>query len=207
MAGRNPIDDIHFVRRCVRSDPGVWDEFIQKYSRLIYSSLIATLRLKGRERFIREYADDIFQDIFTLLRKDDFKKLKTYRGRNGCSLASWLRQVTVHYTIDYLRRSKLHVSLDAPFDEGGSLLDCIASEGANSREKAIEEDVLTHLAECVEQLAVGDVYFVELMFHQGLTPVETGFALGISREAVDMRKMRILERLKICFRQKGLLDL
>jgi len=199
--------DLEFVRRCIAADPDAWNAFIERYSRLIYSAIHATLRLKGYDSRFLDSVGDIFQDVFAFLQHDTYKKLKTYQGKNGCSFASWLRLVTVRRTIDYLRKQKNMVSLDAADEEGNSLSDICAAAGVSARDSCIGEDVLFQLAQCIDGLPGDDRYCLELLFRQRLSPVEVGQTLGISRQAVDMRKMRFLDKLKDCFRKKGLLDL
>jgi len=41
-----------------------------------------------------EAVNDLFQDFFVAIVRDDFKKLRDFRGERGCTLASWLRLVS-----------------------------------------------------------------------------------------------------------------
>ncbi len=207
MMDAHTNDDLEFARRCVSGDPKAWDDFIDRYAKLLYSAVYATLRLKGCSVRMHEYAGDIFQDVIVFLRNDAFKKLATFQGRNGCSLATWLRLVTVRYTIDYLRKQRTSVSLDAADESGRRLADLLASGGISARDSVIEKDVLLKLSECVDRLSGEDKYCLELLFYQRLMPVEVARTLGVSRQVVDVRKMRLLEKLRTCFQKKGLLDL
>ena len=106
------MDDLEFVQRCVSSDKPAWDEFVERYSRLIYNYIHSVFRIKGINLSHQDNINDIFQSILLSLVKDNFKKLKSFRGKNGCTLASWLRQVTINFTLDYLRSLKTDISLD-----------------------------------------------------------------------------------------------
>ena len=85
------MTDLEFVQKCVSGDKRSWDEFVDRYSRLIYSYIHMTLDSAGTHTFGDDAVGDLFQDIFLSLAKDNYSKLKTFRGANGCSLASWLR--------------------------------------------------------------------------------------------------------------------
>lgn len=207
MLQNRSTEDVEFARSCVSGDPYAWDMFVERYVKLIYSAVYATVRLKGQESRASDFVKDICQDIFAFLQKDNCKKLRTYQGKNGCSLASWLRLVTVRQTIDYLRRQKKDISLDASDDEGKSLADFLAACGISARDSLIKKDLYGHLSTCIDKLPIDDKYCVELLFYQRLLPEEVGQTLGISRQAVDMRKMRLLAKLRECFQKKGLLDL
>ncbi|MCX5694552.1 MAG: sigma-70 family RNA polymerase sigma factor [Candidatus Omnitrophica bacterium] len=198
------MNDLEFLQSCLRGEKQAWAEFLSRYSRLIYNYIHSVLSVKGRTAS-SEQVDDIFQEIFHSLIKDNCKKLATYRGKNGCSLASWLRQVTINFTIDYLRKLKPMVSIDAQNQEGFSLGDLMADLAPGAVEFLIDQDKRKTLTECISLLESGEQYFLELFLNQELTLDEIKDSLKINRGAVDMRKSRILEKLQDCFKKKGFL--
>ena len=198
------MDDLGFVQRCVSADPQAWDEFTAKYSRLIYAYIHGILKIKGIT-FSQENIEDLYQEIFLQLRLDNFKKLRSFKALNGCSLASWLRQVVINFTLSYLRKSRALVSLDAESEEGLALKDIIPDHNPLSQDTLISEEKLSQLKDCIGALADSDRYFLELHLNQSMELEEGREVLGISRSAVDMRKSRIIERLKDCFKGKGFL--
>jgi len=140
------MDDLAFVQSCIRQEPFAWDEFVEKYSRLIYSYIHKVLRSKGIAAS-ESYAGDICQELFSSLIKDDFKKLKTFRAQNGCSLASWLRQVTVNFSIDYTRRMKPAVSLDQDEEGRGPLKNILAGSAVSALDTLIGKEKISGLHE------------------------------------------------------------
>jgi RNA polymerase sigma factor (sigma-70 family) len=196
------MDDLEFVRRCVRGDKRVGNEFIDKYSRLIYNYIHSVLKIKG-STFTQGNINDLFQEIILSLVKDNFKKLSSFKARNGCSLASWLRQVTVNFTIDYIRRLKPIVSINEENDEGSSLVEILSSDSPSVADTLSQEERLTHLKDCIDGLHNDDKYFLELHINRDLSLEELKEHFKISRGAIDMRKSRIIERLRECFKNKG----
>ncbi len=196
------MNDLEFVRGCLKGDKQSWIEFLSRYSRLIYNYIYSVLAVKGRN-FSSDQVEDIFQDIFHALIKDNYKKLSTYQARNGCSLASWLRQVTVNFTIDYLRRLKSAVSIDAETEEGFSLKDTLADLSPEAGDFLSQQDKLKTLYECIDLLDSGEQYFMELFLGQGLNLEQIKHHLKLTRGAVDMRKSRIFQKLQECFKRKG----
>lgn len=196
------MDDLRFVQACVKGDKQSWNEFLSRYSRLIYNYIYSVLAVKGR-RLTAEQVEDVFQEIFYSLIKDNYKKLATYQGRNGCSLASWLRQVTINFTIDYLRKLKPMVSIDAEIEEGFSLKDILKDLSVDAIEFLNNQDRRKTLQECVDLLEPGEQYFMELFLNQGLNLEQIREHLKINRGAVDMRKGRIFQKLQDCFKKKG----
>ncbi len=196
------MDDLEFARRCVKGDKRAWNEFVEKYSSLIYKYIHSVLKIKGHT-FTQENIHDLFQEIFLSLVKDNFKKLSSFRALNGCSLASWLRQVTVNSAIDYIRTVKPGISIDEKTDDGFSLAEILSSDSPSAIDALSQEEKLIHLKDCIEKLALDDKYFLELHIHRGVSLEDLKAYFKISRPAVDMRKSRIVERLKECFKGKG----
>ncbi len=201
------MNDLEFIQRFVKGDKQVQDEFLKTYSRLIYNYIHNVLNTKGL-KFTQDHINDIFQEIFYSLIKDSYHKLKSFKARNGCSLASWLRQVTINFTIDYIRKIKPTVSIDEENDDRMSLKETLVEGSASINEVLSDKEKLAHLEDCIDQLGSDDKYFFELNINQGLSLDELKEILNLSRPAVDMRKSRIIIRLKECFKSKGfLLDL
>lgn len=196
------MDDLKFVQSCLKGDKQSWPEFISRYSRLIYNYIYSVLSVKGRS-ILTEQVEDIFQEIFHSLIKDNYKKLSTFKGKNGCSLASWLRQVTINFTVDYLRKLKSVQSLDAQDEDGFSLGDTLKDSSASAVDFLNNQDKRKTLQECISLLESEEQYFLELFLNQGLNLEEIKDYLKINRGAVDMRKGRIFAKLQDCFKKKG----
>ncbi len=199
------MDDLKFVQGCLKGNKQSWSEFLSRYSRLIYNYIYSVLAVKGRN-ISTEQIEDIFQEIFYSLIKDNYKKLSTYKAKNGCSLASWLRQVTINFTIDYLRTLKTISSIDAQDEEGFSLADTLPDLSAGAAEFLKDQTRRKTLQECISLLESDEQYFLELLLNQELTLDEIKECFKINRGAVDMRKARILQKLQDCFKKKGFLS-
>ncbi|MDD4939218.1 MAG: sigma-70 family RNA polymerase sigma factor [Candidatus Omnitrophica bacterium] len=198
------MNDLEFVRRCVSGDKQAWEEFVERYSSLIYNYIHGVLRIKGHS-YTQEHVKDLFQEIFLSLSKDNFRKLKTFKAKNGCSLASWLRQVTVNFTIDYTRKFRPALSIDQENEDGFSLADVLPCDAPLPGDSLRQEEILKHLTDCIGKLDTDDKYFLELSLNRGFEPEKLVRHLRISRGAVDMRKCRIVQRLRECFEKKGIL--
>jgi RNA polymerase sigma-70 factor (ECF subfamily) len=199
------MDDLQFAQSCLKGNKQSWSEFISRYSRLIYNYIYSTLAVKG-SNVPQEQVEDIFQDIFTALIRDNYKKLSTYRAKNGCSLASWLRQVTINFTIDYLRKIRPVSSIDQQDEDGFSLADTLKDLSPTAAEFLQDQTRRRTLHECISLLESNEQYFLDLLLNQELTLDEVKEHLKINRGAVDMRKARILQKLQDCFKKKGFLS-
>ncbi|MFA4988735.1 MAG: sigma-70 family RNA polymerase sigma factor [Candidatus Omnitrophota bacterium] len=196
------MDDLRFVQACVSGDKKSWNEFLLRYSRLIYNYIYSVLHIKGFT-FAAEQVEDVFQELFYSLIKDNCRKLSTYRGRNGCTLASWLRQVAINFTIDYLRKLKPALSIDAEREGGLVFKDALVDVSADTEKLLNDSDRRQALSDCIGFLSSSEQYFLELFLNQGLNLEQIRECLKINRGAVDMRKVRIFRKLQDCFSRKG----
>jgi RNA polymerase sigma factor (sigma-70 family) len=196
------MEDLEFIKRCIKADKNAWNEFVQRYSRLIYGCIHSALKSYGFT-FAGEFTNDIFQDIFLSLAKDNCRKLKTYRAKNQCSFSTWLYLVSINHTIDYLRKTHAHASIEAQDEGSPGLKDLLPDCAPNvAQELSFQED-LRQLKDCVGGLELDDRYFLKLHLHKNLSLEELKGHFKISRAAVDMRKSRIMKLLRDCLKRKG----
>jgi len=197
------MDDLELARKCAKADKVAWEEFLKKYSRLIYNYINCTIRIKGHG-FEPSVIDEIFNELISSLIQNNFKKLKTYQGKNKASLASWLRQVAINFCLDYLRKQKPPmVSLDAPVDDELFLSEVIPYRGQTATEELLKKEEVQSLTDCIQRLDLDDKFFLELTLKRALSPEELKNFFRVSRAVIDMRRRRIIERLRDCFKGKG----
>jgi len=109
----------------------------------------------------------------------------------------------INFTLDYLRKIRPAISLDEEITEEFSLEDILPAENQSVKDLLVIEERLIPLKECIEILDMEDKYFLELHFNQGIDLEDLKAVLKVSRGAVDMRKSRLIGRLRDCFRGKG----
>jgi len=195
-------NELRLIRRCARGDKRAWDEFLERYSRLIYNYINRILNTNGWS-FAESHASDIFQDIFSLLIKDNCRKLRSFKAKNGCTLASWLRQVTINFTIDYVRKIRSVVSIDEETDDDLSLRNILPDNSNPIGNILSQEEEFSGLKECIDRLDRNQKYFLRLHINKGLRLQELKRHFKLSRGAIDMYKSRLINRLRDCFRRKG----
>lgn len=196
------MNDLEFIQGCVSGNKQSWNEFMERYSRLIYKYIHSVLNAKGFTP-AQDYIDDIFQELFKSLIQNNYKKLKSFKGKNGCSLASWLRQVTINLTLDYLRKIRPAVSLDAEISDDFTLKDVLSDTSASVPDLLNYEEELRSLQDCIQRLSNQEKYLIELNINQGIRLEILREFFKLSRGAIDMQKARIIEKLKECFKSKG----
>ena len=198
------MNEQEFIQRCLKQDKAAWDEFVDRYSRLIYNYIYSVFKIKGVNAS-SDTVNDLFQEIFLSLIKDNFKKLRQFKGKNNASLASWLRIITINFCLDYLKKEKkLCYSLEEEINDQGLSLKDILADGRILADQALTgQERLQHLSECINSLGNEDKYFLEMHIYRGINLRNLQTTLGISRSAVDMRKSRLIQKLRKCFEDKG----
>lgn len=198
------MDDLEFVRRCVSRDKKAWDEFVDRYSHLIYNYIYSIFENKGYKA-TTETVNDLYQEIFVSLIKEDFKKLRQFKAKNGASLASWLRIITINFSIDFLRQQRPIVSLDDDSkDEALTLKETLKDNNCSKQDEVLlNKENLDSLSDCIAQLNREDKYFIEMHIYRDVDLEDLKTTLKVSRSAIDMRKSRIIKRLRDCFEEKG----
>lgn len=198
------MEEQGLIRRCLKNDKAAWDELVDRYSRLIYNYIYSVFKVKGINHS-PDTISDLFQDIFLSLTKDNFRKLRQFKGKNNASLASWLRVITINFCLDYLKKEKKPaLSLDEEFgSEGGTLKDVLADQRIPADEQLTEQEKLQHLYDCIDILDTQEKYFLEMHIYRGISLGVLQTSLGVSRSAVDMQKSRLIKKLRDCFKDKG----
>lgn len=186
-------DDMTLLAGCIEGDRRALDAFVARYSRLVYFHVNNTLR-RMRGHLDLERADDMYQHVFVMLLEDDRRRLRLYRPDGGCSLASWIRIITIRAVINTLRRDKRTLSLDddeRPIpvaDEGADPFTALVFGGHQRWEAA--------LPGLAEQLSGSDRLLLELIWERRLDASAIAAALQIKRNHVYVRKNRLIKRLR-----------
>jgi RNA polymerase sigma-70 factor (ECF subfamily) len=178
---------------CISGDKASWDGFAVQYSALVYHTIKKAFAV-CRTQVSSDLIEDLFQEIFLSLIKDDFLQLRRFRGDHGCTLASWLRMIATRRTIDHLRRSnKPPILLET------GILNLAADESKEER----PDDQLQLLTQAIAKLQPRERILVDLVFRRNLPPQDVASILHISVGAVYTQKSRILAKLREMLEKSG----
>lgn len=186
---KDPSDE-ELLRRFNDGDADAFAELVRRYERPLYNFILRSVRR-------RERADELLQDVFmkVVQRSQDFK--------GNSKLSTWLYTIARNLCIDHSRKMvfRRHKSLDAPrsgsgSEEGPSLLERTAAEGAEPDRAMVAEDLRKRISEAVEELPEEqrDVF---LMRHvQGMRFRDIAEVIGVPENTVKSRMRYALERLQ-----------
>ena len=74
----------NLLRGCLKGEKSAWDPLVHQYSGLVYYTIKKTLGLYHVEPRA-DIVEDLFQDFFLSLMRDDFRKLRQFRAERGSS--------------------------------------------------------------------------------------------------------------------------
>lgn len=195
-------NDETLLAACLRGDAGAWDEFVKRYSRLIYWSIRQTVR-QSRFGAREDLVGDVFQDVFGKI----FEKSAMLRLNDARNIRKFLVVLSANLTLDRLKGlSRLEgksVYLDAPEGEAGlcgpidTLESGPAGTAARKERQAIVVDVLGGLS-------TREKACLEMHFFDGRTHREIALVLGLPQDTVSSIIRRAKEKIKDKFIKKGL---
>lgn len=168
------------------------EEFINRFSKLVYYSIHRAFRIKGLAPG-REEVEDLFGDVFLSLFDSDFAKLRSFEGRNGCSLASWIRLIAGRKAVDHLRDRHREKADARPERDSGY---AGQSDDETPEERFLNREKERILAEAVTRLPPDDLLFLNLYYEEEHSPERIAEILGVSVGTVYSKKHRLLEKLK-----------
>ena len=180
---------------CLRSEKAAWDSFVLQYSNLVYHTIKKTLNLHHVEPRA-DLVEDLYQEFFISLLRNDYKKLRQFRGAHGCSLASWLRLLTVRLTIDFLRKQAPTL---------GEVSGVTSGHSPDPAEPFINEQQERLLGEAIQTLSPRERILLDLCYRQALASEEVAQLLKTSVNAIYTQKSRVLEKIREVLRRSGAL--
>jgi len=174
------------IDRCVRGDRNAWDSFVDRFSGLIYATVIRTVRRYAKSRYEDEI-EDITQEVFVKLIKNDFFLLRAYDVRKA-SFSTWVSVVAHSVSIDYLRKSPRESLLS-----DNEKLKTLPMANESSRENI---EFVHHSLSPRQQLVL------HLLYDKDMDVSEVARVLKVKEQTVRSTKHKAIEKLRKNLDQK-----
>ena len=189
-------EDQGLLSRCISGDRRASESFVQRFSDLVYRSIQQTLILK-QVPYTPQDLEDLHNTVFLQLFEEKCKKLRQYQGKNGCSVASWVRLIAVRIVLNHLRKR----GVDSIAWQGKRIpLDELSELTGEQVEpwRIMEKEQLEHLLQNgITNLPPRDRLFMKLHFEKGLSMEQVADAMHLSIQNGYVLKHRAIERLKL----------
>lgn len=193
-------NDQTLLTGCLAQDLALKEAFVRQFSNLVFSTIQAVARSKSTV-FSAQDLEDLHGTVFLRLFDQDGRKLKQYQGKNGCSLASWIRTITVRLVLDHLRRRGDlldRCERRVPADE---LLD-LADGHPTPCEQLAAKEQRAFVEAAMQSLSPRDQLTLRLLYIEEHDLATVAKMLGLSETNIHSVKHRAVQRLKSAVQQR-----
>lgn len=195
MKAAESEEDRRLLSKCFAGDRAAAEFLVEKFSNLVYRSIQQTLGVR-HVSFDRSLLEDLHNTVFLQLFENDFKKLKQFKGKNNCSLATWIRVVSARIVLNHLRKRGFDavnwqgkkVSFEDIPEVQSSTLDSVAL-----LVKADQERLLT---EGMRKLPGRSRLLMILHYKKGLALEDVASVMHITIQNAYTIKYRAIQKLK-----------
>lgn len=172
-----PLDEVD-LSRVTSGDPDAWEHFVPAAASLARAVI---RRLLARHR-LGDHTDDVVQEVFVRLCRNDFRLLKSYDSARA-SLSTWLGVIASAAAIDFLRAQARHAA--EPLDTSIGRAATLDSMPGSDRLE-LPPDLLTPRQRII----------LRLSYEQDLDVPEIARLLNIQAQTVRSMRHKAIERLR-----------
>jgi|GEM_PF-1449432 len=177
-------------------DKRAWERFVREYSPVVWSAVNKTFRQYGFP-YRPEDAEDVYCMVFLALLEKDHRKLRGYAASPQCSFTTFLTVVTVHRTIDFLRKERFRTFTDSCADDGADdRAHNIPDTSPLAADLIAEEQRTVVLQKAIQSLPAAERQLYGFLFEEVLSPADIAQRLNVSIPAVYVKKNRLMEKIK-----------
>lgn len=202
----NLCSEKNLLIACIKGDKDAWDVFVEKYTDLVYHTIHKTLKMYY-PAYLYQDLEDIHNSIFLSLIDNDYKKLRQYKGINGCTVSSWIMIIATNATLNLIKKgNKIDISLDDASEENKAIIDTIADPQPSVIEHIAESEQAELLEKLMEGLSSNDRLFLKYYYEDELPPEEIAEIMNLSVSAIYSKKSRIIDKLQKIAKKKKILQ-
>jgi RNA polymerase sigma factor (sigma-70 family) len=186
--------DRELLDGCLNGDFRMREEFVRRFSKLVYAAVQGVCKYY-HVSFDQQDLEDWHNSIFLSLFDKHCWKIQQYQGTRGCSLASWVRIVSISHMKDAFRRIK--DALDRPART--CPLDWILDKksGDSSAPDQLEKaETQAMIKKEIEKLSPRYRLVLELNVYRELPIGEVARILKVSENNAYSIKHRAIQQLK-----------
>ncbi len=188
------LTDKQLVAGCIKGDTSTQELFVRQFSNLVYAAILGVVRAKTAV-LSQHDVDDLHSSVFLKLFEHRCRKLGQYQGKNGCSLASWVRMIAVRTVLDHLRRRKDALARSDRLVSMDAIVD-LQSQAASPFSQLAEAEQTQLLEMGLRRLSERDQLMIRMHCLEGCSLKQMAEVLKVSPGNVHSIKHRAVQRLK-----------
>jgi RNA polymerase sigma factor (sigma-70 family) len=186
--------DQELLAGCFKGEVNAQEAFVLRFSNLVYTTIQQAFKAK-QVPFNRQDLEDLHNSIFVRLLERHCRRLRQYKGKNGCSLPSWVRMISVRTVIDHLRCRSDALSRSSKLDAIEDI-EALVDERTEQWQFLDRTEKMHLIEKGMKSLLPRDQLFIRLHCLKGLSMKEVAEVLKISENNAYSIKHRAMRRLK-----------
>jgi len=198
----NDPTDKDLIAGCISGNNDALEALVCRYSDPVYRVVQYTFKTRNIS-YSQQDLEDLHNSLFLALFEKQCKKLRQYKGKNGCSLYSWIRMITVRTMIDHLRKEGVDALGRQKKDLPDEVVESLSTEQPEPWADIDRKDQWRMVKDRMKDLLPRDSLFLKLHFLEGLSIGEVASVMGLSESNAHSLKHRAIKRLKSKVLVKG----
>lgn len=187
--------DRELIDGCLEGDKTASEAFVRRFSHLVYGSIFGVIKSKGA--FLSQQdVEDLHNTVFVSFFEKRCRKLRQFEGRNGCSLASWVRMVTVRAVLDFLRRRSDPLSRSDQLTPLEWISEPADEEQSSVWARMVAKEQHLLIEKGLQQLMARDRLVIRLHCLEERPLAQVAAILDVSEANIHSVKHRAIQRLK-----------
>lgn len=175
--------DLELIQRCLRQDKHAWEDFVDRYLRMVIHVANHTLRSRGIVLSDMD-REDLVAEVFLEICRNDLACLKRFRGES--TFSSYLTVVARRVIVAQLIKRR-NLETTAPDPAPWSVIPVADPQ---------QEDVSDDLQELLSRLDETESQLIQLHHLEGLSYREISQKLGVSENSVGPALSRARAKLR-----------
>jgi RNA polymerase sigma-70 factor (ECF subfamily) len=172
------------IASCLATDSAsAWREFVARFQPLIASVILRTIRRYGESN--SSLADDLVQETFLRLCKEDCKALRQFEQRHEDAIFGYLKVVAASVAMDHFRGLSAQKRVGDRRAEPEEVIDLHLSTPANAEQTLM----LREIDQCIERVSDSkrDQTIFWLYYQQGFTAKDIAQlpSIGLTAKGIE----------------------
>lgn len=182
-------EEITLWNRCINNEKGAWEDFYERYHRLIWS----LIHKKIPDHHVKFDKEEIFNEAFLRIKR------KLYQWKRRARLTTYVGCITRSAIIDYIRKHGRFISVgergtSSIYEENKDGEKKIDPVDPRADPKFIEGKI--YVNEILSLFPPEDALLIKLRFVEGHSPEKVANMLSISVNALYTRESRVRSKLR-----------
>ena len=187
--------DRRWLKKCLAGDKTACERLVKEFSDIVYRTVRYTLQVRN-VYFNQADLEDLHNTVFLRLFENDAKKLRQFKGQNGCSLSTWIRIIAVRIVLNHIRKR----GLDSIAGQKGRIpLDDIPELNLakfTTLEEIEKFERQQSIMNSIRHLPPRDRLFLVLHYENGYSIEEVAQTLKLSLGNAYIIKHRAIQKIK-----------